>query len=174
MIRKIGRGKYSEVFEGINVRTNKMCVIKVQPRTSTISSAQLSTQTRRGERKRADACVSKLGSCATRVASLCADSEARQEEKNQTRDQNSAESHGRTEYHSATRHGARSCQRDAVAHLRARRQRGFQGREQRRVTLASCVVASVSDVFPSLLLLLVRFCTRLCPMRTCVSICTSC
>lgn len=29
MIRKIGRGKYSEVFEGINVRTNKMCVIKV-------------------------------------------------------------------------------------------------------------------------------------------------
>jgi len=29
VIRKIGRGKYSEVFEGINVRTNKMCVIKV-------------------------------------------------------------------------------------------------------------------------------------------------
>jgi hypothetical protein len=30
VIRKIGRGKYSEVFEGINVRTNKMCVIKVR------------------------------------------------------------------------------------------------------------------------------------------------
>lgn len=29
MIRKIGRGKYSEVFEGINVRTDKMCVIKI-------------------------------------------------------------------------------------------------------------------------------------------------
>ena len=29
VIRKIGRGKYSEVFEGINVRTNKMCVIKI-------------------------------------------------------------------------------------------------------------------------------------------------
>lgn len=30
MIRKIGRGKYSEVFEGINVKTNKLCVIKVR------------------------------------------------------------------------------------------------------------------------------------------------
>lgn len=29
VIRKIGRGKYSEVFEGINVRTNKLCVIKI-------------------------------------------------------------------------------------------------------------------------------------------------
>ncbi len=29
VIRKIGRGKYSEVFEGINVKTNQMCVIKV-------------------------------------------------------------------------------------------------------------------------------------------------
>jgi len=29
VIRKIGRGKYSEVFEGINVRTNQMCVIKI-------------------------------------------------------------------------------------------------------------------------------------------------
>ena len=35
MIRKIGRGKYSEVFEGINVRTNKLCVIKVRKRSST-------------------------------------------------------------------------------------------------------------------------------------------
>jgi serine/threonine protein kinase len=30
VIRKIGRGKYSEVFEGINVKSNKMCVIKVR------------------------------------------------------------------------------------------------------------------------------------------------
>jgi hypothetical protein len=30
VIRKIGRGKYSEVFEGINVKTNQMCVIKVR------------------------------------------------------------------------------------------------------------------------------------------------
>ena len=29
MIRKIGRGKYSEVFEGISVLTKKMTVIKV-------------------------------------------------------------------------------------------------------------------------------------------------
>ena len=29
VIRKIGRGKYSEVFEGINVRTNQLCVIKI-------------------------------------------------------------------------------------------------------------------------------------------------
>ncbi|KAJ1920362.1 Casein kinase II subunit alpha [Mycoemilia scoparia] len=29
IIRKIGRGKYSEVFEGINIETNKKCVIKV-------------------------------------------------------------------------------------------------------------------------------------------------
>lgn len=35
VIRKIGRGKYSEVFEGINVRTNKMCVIKVNRNTRT-------------------------------------------------------------------------------------------------------------------------------------------
>lgn len=29
IVRKIGRGKYSEVFEGINVTTNEKCVIKV-------------------------------------------------------------------------------------------------------------------------------------------------
>ena len=29
VIRKIGRGKYSEVFEGINVKTNHLCVIKI-------------------------------------------------------------------------------------------------------------------------------------------------
>lgn len=29
VIRKIGRGKYSEVFEGINVKTNQLCVIKI-------------------------------------------------------------------------------------------------------------------------------------------------
>lgn len=27
--RKIGRGRYSEVFEGINIRNGKKCVIKV-------------------------------------------------------------------------------------------------------------------------------------------------
>lgn len=32
VIRKIGRGKYSEVFEGINVVNNTKCVIKVGPR----------------------------------------------------------------------------------------------------------------------------------------------
>jgi hypothetical protein len=30
VIRKIGRGKYSEVFEGVNMRTTNMCVIKVR------------------------------------------------------------------------------------------------------------------------------------------------
>merc|ERR1719393_147882 len=29
VIRKIGRGKYSEVFEGINVVTNEKCVVKI-------------------------------------------------------------------------------------------------------------------------------------------------
>ena len=28
-MRKIGRGKYSEVFEGINIVNNEKCVIKV-------------------------------------------------------------------------------------------------------------------------------------------------
>lgn len=29
VVRKIGRGKYSEVFEGINVTNNERCVIKI-------------------------------------------------------------------------------------------------------------------------------------------------
>jgi serine/threonine protein kinase len=29
VIRKIGRGKYSEVFEGYNVASNSRCVIKI-------------------------------------------------------------------------------------------------------------------------------------------------
>jgi len=29
--RKVGRGKYSEVFEGIDIRTNDLVVIKVRP-----------------------------------------------------------------------------------------------------------------------------------------------
>ena len=29
VIRKIGRGKYSEVFEGINVVNNQRCVVKI-------------------------------------------------------------------------------------------------------------------------------------------------
>ena len=29
IVRKLGRGKYSEVFEGIDTRTNSKCVIKV-------------------------------------------------------------------------------------------------------------------------------------------------
>lgn len=29
VVRKVGRGKYSEVFEGINVLTNKQCIIKI-------------------------------------------------------------------------------------------------------------------------------------------------
>jgi len=28
-VRKLGRGKYSEVFEAINVTTNEKCVIKI-------------------------------------------------------------------------------------------------------------------------------------------------
>lgn len=28
-MRKVGRGKYSEVFEGINVNSNERCVIKI-------------------------------------------------------------------------------------------------------------------------------------------------
>ena len=29
MVRKIGRGKYSEVFEGVNILNDQPCVIKV-------------------------------------------------------------------------------------------------------------------------------------------------
>ena len=29
IVRKIGRGKYSEVFEGINIVNNEKCVVKV-------------------------------------------------------------------------------------------------------------------------------------------------
>jgi len=51
VIRKIGRGKYSEVFEGINVRTNKMCVIKVgrgeRTRTGRADQRSETTQLRR-------------------------------------------------------------------------------------------------------------------------------
>ena len=29
VVRKVGRGKYSEVFEGINMNSNEKCVIKI-------------------------------------------------------------------------------------------------------------------------------------------------
>lgn len=29
MIKKVGRGKYSEVFEGINIVNNTRCIIKI-------------------------------------------------------------------------------------------------------------------------------------------------
>lgn len=29
LVRKLGRGKYSEVFEAINVITNEKCVVKI-------------------------------------------------------------------------------------------------------------------------------------------------
>lgn len=29
VVRKVGRGKYSEVFEGINVTNNERCIIKI-------------------------------------------------------------------------------------------------------------------------------------------------
>jgi casein kinase II subunit alpha len=29
VIRKVGRGKYSEVFEGVNVSNNTKCIIKI-------------------------------------------------------------------------------------------------------------------------------------------------
>ena len=29
VVRKVGRGKYSEVFEGINVNNNERCIIKI-------------------------------------------------------------------------------------------------------------------------------------------------
>jgi len=56
VIRKIGRGKYSEVFEGINVRTNKMCVIKVgrgeRTRTGRADQRSATTQLRRDATRR--------------------------------------------------------------------------------------------------------------------------
>lgn len=29
VVRKVGRGKYSEVFEGINIKNNERCIIKI-------------------------------------------------------------------------------------------------------------------------------------------------
>lgn len=29
VVRKVGRGKYSEVFEGVNVVNNERCIIKI-------------------------------------------------------------------------------------------------------------------------------------------------
>ena len=29
VVQKVGRGKYSEVFEGINVKNNERCIIKI-------------------------------------------------------------------------------------------------------------------------------------------------
>lgn len=29
LVRKLGRGKYSEVFEAINIVTNEKCVVKI-------------------------------------------------------------------------------------------------------------------------------------------------
>ena len=29
MVRKVGRGKYSEVFEGVNTVNNQKCIIKI-------------------------------------------------------------------------------------------------------------------------------------------------
>jgi len=29
VVRKVGRGKYSEVFEGVNVNSNDRCIIKI-------------------------------------------------------------------------------------------------------------------------------------------------
>jgi casein kinase II subunit alpha len=29
VVRKVGRGKYSEVFEGISVNNNEKCIIKI-------------------------------------------------------------------------------------------------------------------------------------------------
>ncbi len=29
VLRKVGRGKYSEVFEGINVKSQQKCIIKI-------------------------------------------------------------------------------------------------------------------------------------------------
>lgn len=29
VVRKVGRGKYSEVFEGVNVTNNEKCIIKI-------------------------------------------------------------------------------------------------------------------------------------------------
>ena len=37
-VRKLGRGKYSEVFEAINVTNNEKCVIKILKVTMQISS----------------------------------------------------------------------------------------------------------------------------------------
>ena len=29
MVRKVGRGKYSEVFEGVNVTSDQRCIVKI-------------------------------------------------------------------------------------------------------------------------------------------------
>ena len=75
IVRKLGRGKYSEVFEGINVTNNDKVVIKILK-----------------VRRTFDVSLSDLFSF----------SSAREEEENQTRNKNSAKFTRWTEYHHIT------------------------------------------------------------------------
>ena len=79
IVRKLGRGKYSEVFEGINVTNNEKVVIKI-----------LKVKSKRARRPSR--------------ASLS----AREEEENQTRNQNPSEPTRWTQCDYITRHRQRS------------------------------------------------------------------
>lgn len=57
VIRKIGRGKYSEVFEGINVRTNKMCVIKVNKNNKQHTQCHATQQAKQQLTQRGSTCA---------------------------------------------------------------------------------------------------------------------
>lgn len=48
VVRKVGRGKYSEVFEGVNIVNNQKCIIKIlkpvkKKKVMPITSAQCTT-----------------------------------------------------------------------------------------------------------------------------------
>lgn len=46
LVRKLGRGKYSEVFEGININNNQKCAVKIL-KVSTIYHRQYRNEARR-------------------------------------------------------------------------------------------------------------------------------
>eukprot|EP01045_Picozoa_sp_COSAG04_P019690 COSAG04_NODE_1938_length_5175_cov_178.678093_5_plen_124_part_00 len=76
VIRKVGRGKYSEVFEGVHTGKEERCVVKVRPRRPFVAESTFSRSLLAGT-----------------------DPQACEEEEDQARDQDSAEPLRRAEHH---------------------------------------------------------------------------
>jgi casein kinase II subunit alpha len=75
VVRKVGRGKYSEVFEGVNVASNQKCVIKIlKPVKSKKIQREikiLQVRRRRRRRHRRGACVPRRRRAGAQPAAAC-------------------------------------------------------------------------------------------------------